>query len=65
MISYDIKGLLIIIPVVKVIEICLKVLYYSGLKHPQLCKEMLHMAVEFSFDGKMYKQIDGVAMGSR
>ena len=32
-----------------------------------LCKEMLHMAVlgvEFSFDGKIYKQIDGVAMGA-
>ena len=28
-----------------------------------MCKEMVHMAVEFSFDGKMYKQIDGVAMG--
>ena len=30
-------------------------------------KEMLQMAVlgvEFSFDGKMYKQIDGVAMAS-
>ena len=27
-----------------------------------MCKEMVHMAVEFSFDGKMYKQIDGVAM---
>ena len=32
-----------------------------------VCKEMLHMAVlgvEFSIDGKMYKQIDGVAMVS-
>ena len=71
MISYDIKGLLIIIPVVKVIEICLKVLYHLDLKHPQMpefvCKEMLRIAVlgvVFSFDGKMYKQIDGVAMGS-
>ena len=69
--SYDIKSLFTNIPVVEVIEICLKVLYHSDLKHPQMpefvCKEMLHMAVlgvEFSFDGKMYKQIDGVAMGS-
>ena len=32
-----------------------------------VCKEILHMAVlsvEFSFDGKMYKRIDGVAIGS-
>ena len=43
----------------------------SDLKHPQMpefvWKEMLHLAVlgvEFSFDGKMYKQIDGVVMGS-
>jgi len=71
MISYDIKSLFTNIPVVEVIEICLKVLYHSDLKHPQMpefvCKEMLHMAVlgvEFSFDGKMYKQIDGVAIGS-
>ena len=55
----------------EVIEICLKVLYHSDLKHPQMpefvCKEMLPMAVlgvEFSFHGKMYRQIDGVAMGS-
>ena len=69
MISYDIKSLFTNIPVVEVIEICVKVLYHSELKHPQMpesvCKEMLHMAVlgvEFSFDSKMYKQIDGVAM---
>ena len=71
MISYDIKTLFTNIPVVEVIEICLKVLCHSDLKHPQMpefvCKEMLRMAVlgvVFSFDGKMYKQIDGVAMGS-
>ena len=32
-----------------------------------VCKEILHMAVlsvEFSFDGKIYKHIDGVVMGS-
>ena len=32
-----------------------------------VCKEMLHMAVlgvKFSFDGKMYKKIDEVAIGS-
>ena len=28
-----------------------------------MCKEMVHMAVDFSFDGKMYIQIDGVAVG--
>ena len=69
--AYDNKILFTNIPVVEVIEICLKILYHSVLKHPQMpefvCKEMLHMAVlgaEFGFDGKMYKQIDGVAMGS-
>ena len=71
MISFDIIILFTNIPVVEVIEICLKMLYHSDLKHPQIsefvCKEMLHMAVlgvELSFDGKMYKQVDGVAMGS-
>ena len=71
MISYDIKSLFTNIPVVEVIEFCLKVLYHLDLKHPQMpefvCKEMLRIAVlgvVFSFDGKMYKQIDGVAIGS-
>ena len=46
-------------------------LYHSDIIHPQIpefvCKEMLHMAVlgvEFIFDGKIYKQVDGVAMVS-
>ena len=58
MISYDYKSLFTNIPVVEVIEICLKVLCHSDLKHPQMpefvCKEMLRMAVlgvVFSFDG--------------
>ena len=71
MISYDIKSMLTNILVVEVKKTCFKVLYHSDLKHPQMpefvCKEMLHMAVlgvEFSFDGKMYKRIDGVAKNS-
>ena len=50
MISYDIKSLFTNILVVEVIEICLKVLYHSDLKHPQMpefgCKEMLHMGAD-------------------
>ena len=49
MIAYDIKSLFTDILVVKVIKICLKVLYHSGFKLPQMpefvCKEILHMAV--------------------
>ena len=57
-------------PLIEVIEICLKELYHSDLRHPEIpefiFKEMPHMAVlnvEFSFDNEMYNQIDGVAMG--
>ena len=71
MVSYDIKSLFTNIPLIEVIEICLQELYHSDLRHPEMpefiCKEMLHMAVlnvEFSFNNEMYKQIDGVAMGS-
>ena len=71
MVSYDIKSLFTYIPLIEVIEICLKKLYHSDLRHPELpefiFKEMLHMAVfnvEFCFNNELYNQIDGVTMGS-
>ena len=58
------------IPLIEVIEVCLKELYHPDLRHPEMpefiCKEILHMAVlnaEFSFNNEMYKQLDGVAIG--
>ena len=71
MVSYDIESLFTNIPLIEVIEICLKELYHSDLRHPVMpefiCIEMLYMAVlnvEFSFNNEIYNQIDGVAMGS-
>ena len=48
--------MLTIILVVEVIGFCLKLLYHSMLKAV--------LGVEYSFYGKMYKQVDGVAIGS-
>ena len=70
--SFDIASLFTNIPLVETVEICLDALYRNELvKKPvvpeQLMKKMLLKAtteVEFSFNGILYKQIDGVAMGS-
>ena len=70
--SFDIASLFTNIPLIETIEICLDALYRNELvKKPevpeQLMKKMLLKAtteVEFRFNGILYKQIDGVAMGS-
>ena len=71
MCSFDIKSLFTNVPLNEVIDICINQLYQTELAPPvipkDVCYEMLRMAtvdVEFSFNGQMYRQIDGIAMGS-
>ena len=72
MCSFDIKSLFTNIPLDRTIQICLDTLYrdedIAAPSIPEsLLKKMLLKAttdVEFSFDGSIYRQIDGVAMGS-
>ena len=71
MCSFDIKSLFTNVPLREVIEICVDQLYNSNISSPEfprdVCYELLQMAttnVEFSFNNIMYRQIDGVAMGS-
>ena len=69
--SFDISSLFTNIPLGETIQICADSLYESNLTPPIMDKdffiELMNNAttsVEFSFNNKMYKQIDGVAMGS-
>ena len=71
MCSFDVKSLFTNVPLTEVIDICKDQLYHSDIEPPDIPEhvfnEMLIMAttnVQFSFDGNMYRQIDGVAMGS-
>ena len=71
MCSFDIKSLFTNVPVDETINICLNELYNSDLIPPKIpkdvCLSLLNMAVknvEFSFNSYIYRQIDGVAMGS-
>ena len=72
MVSFDVRSLFTNIPLRKTIAICLDRLYRSdpsirpGIPEKTL-KKMLELCVcdnTFLFNGKVYKQIDGVAMGS-
>ena len=73
MCSYDVKSLFTNVPLVETINICAEQLY----QHDQIGKpaklekdsfvELMNLAtngVEFSFNDVMYRQVDGVAMGS-
>ena len=69
--SFDISSLFTNIPLEETIQICADSLYESNLTPPIMDKdvsiELMNIAttsVEFSFNNKIYKQIDGVAMGS-
>ena len=69
--SFDIYSLFTNVPITETIEICTKTIYDGHLPTPVLPKhvfiELIKTAttsVEFSFNNIMYKQIDGVAMGS-
>ena len=72
MISLDIESLFTNVPVSETIDIILSKLFphnsviYNGFTRNEF-SALLKLAVEdsyFVFDGKMYKQIDGMAMGS-
>ena len=71
MCSFDVKSLCTNVPIDETIEICLDTLYRLDIQPPDieetLLKKLLLTAtrdVEFSFNNRMYRQIDGVAMGS-
>ena len=69
--SFDMSSLFTNIPLRETIQTCADSLYESNLTPAIMDKdvfmEFMNVAttsVEFSFNNKMYKQIDGVAMGS-
>ena len=71
MVSFDIKSLFTNFLLNEVLNICLDQLYNSDLLPPlfqrSVCNDMLCMAtknVQFSFNDLIFRQIDGVAMGS-
>ena len=72
MCSFDISSLFTNVPLEETIELCLDVLYRdSTVETPRVPENLLRKLllkatskVEFSFNGHLYKQIDGVAMGS-
>ena len=71
MYSFDVVSLLTNIPIDETIDICLNIFYRSELKQPDIKEGLLVKClykstkeVEFSFNSTMYRQVDGVAMGS-
>ena len=69
--SFDASSLFTNVPLDETIKICLKALYDQSNSQPVIPKnvfvELMKSAtssVEFSFNSTMYKQTDGVAMGS-
>lgn len=72
MCSFDIASLFTNIPLAETIDICLDALYRNQQLSPPsvpeaLLKKLLFKTtteVEFSFNNILYKQVDGVAMGS-
>ena len=71
MCTFDIQSLFTNVPLDETIKICAEQLYHSEIEVPTLSgksfvklMEKVTKGVEFSFDGVMFKQTDGVAMGS-
>ena len=71
MCSFDVSSMFTNVPLDETIAICADTLYNIPDSQPCIPKEvfveLLHSAtstVEFSFDNTIYRQIDGVAMGS-
>ena len=67
----DVKSLFTNVPSEEMIEICVDTLYHSDIQPPDIEETLLKKLllkvmrdVEFSFKNRMYRQIDGVAMGS-
>jgi hypothetical protein len=70
MVSFDVSSLFTNVPLEETIDICANALYQNN-NDIKLSKnnfktlmEMSTSAIEFSFNGQMFKQVDGVAMGS-
>ena len=76
MCSFDVVSLFTNVPVMETIDICANALYHDKEYSKQFdspwmsetafrrLMQMMTTDVEFSFDDTMYRQIDGVAMGS-
>ena len=72
MVSFDVRSLFTNVPLKKTIKICLDRLYRGDPNHrPSIpestLKKLLELCVcnnTFVFNGRVYEQIDGVAMGS-
>ena len=71
MCSFDVSSLLTNVPLNETIKICPEALYDDPHLQPLITKDVFvesmksaTSSVEFSFNNTMYKQIDGVAMGS-
>ena len=71
MVSFDVQSLFTNVPLARTVDICMDRLYRSSLTPPSLpedvLRELINLCVAnntFIFDGKIYQQHDGVAMGS-
>ena len=72
MVSFDVTSLFTNVPIAEVVDICCERLYHVDHDHKPAIPEkdfrkLLLMCVNgsyFLFDGKLFKQTDGVAMGS-
>ena len=71
MVSYDVCSLFTNVPLAKTIDVCMDRLYRSSLTPPELPEDVLRHLISlcvvnntFLFNGKVYQQSDGVAMGS-
>ena len=72
MCSFDVKNLFTNVPVDETIDICMNTLYRTKeIEKPMIEEKLLKKlllkctrGVEFSFNNNMYRQVDGVAMGS-
>ena len=69
--SFDIKSLFTNVPVVETINICADAMFNKGLNTTNLSRDdfikLMKFStsdVEFSFNNTMFKQIDGISMGS-
>ena len=72
MVSFDVKSLFTNVPLQETIDVCLDRLYRSDrMAPPAVPEHVLRNLIElcvcenlFVFDGKVYAQVDGVAMGN-
>ena len=69
--SYNIYNLFINVPLAETVKICSQALYNGDLPEPIILKHVLTdlmkiatSSVEFSFNNCIYRQMDGVAVGS-